>query len=396
MASLKIDPRSRYWYACITLPNGRQTQVSTKLRIKEVTREKALLYADTLEKAYRTRRAENQFRRLMNEAWITISGVPLPSSSAAYFFTSWLGRRRNEVSPSTHLRYGAIVRDFLSFLGPRAQDDLSTVSPSDIRQFRDFQADRMSAVSANLSVKVVRIAFKSAIRERLVAENPAAKEFIDPIKRRNENQRRRAFSVPELQRLLTAAGDTEWKGLILAGLYLGQRLGDIARLRWTHIDLEHAEVSIFTEKTGRAQIIPIATPLLRFMTEELPVHDDPAAPLFPRAHESVQRLRRVGSLSRQFHELLVRAGLVAPEECDAKEEGSKRRIVHALSFHSLRHTMTSILKNAGVNSAIVMDVVGHQSTAISTHYTTIDSEAKRRAIERMPDILNRTVRGSGT
>jgi hypothetical protein len=39
MASLKIDPRSRYWYACITLPNGRQTQVSTKLRIKEVTRE---------------------------------------------------------------------------------------------------------------------------------------------------------------------------------------------------------------------------------------------------------------------------------------------------------------------------------------------------------------------
>jgi site-specific recombinase XerD len=86
------------------------------------------------------------------------------------------------------LRYGAIVRDFLAFLGPRAQDDLSAVSPSDIRQFRDYQADRMSAVSANLSVKVVRIAFKSAIRERLLAENPAAKEFVDPIKRRNENQ----------------------------------------------------------------------------------------------------------------------------------------------------------------------------------------------------------------
>jgi hypothetical protein len=73
MASLKIDPRSRYWYACITLPNGRQTQVSTKLRIKEVTREKALLYADTLEKSYRSLRAENQFRRQMNEARMTIS-----------------------------------------------------------------------------------------------------------------------------------------------------------------------------------------------------------------------------------------------------------------------------------------------------------------------------------
>jgi len=38
---------------------------------------------------------------------------------------------------------------------------------------------------------------------------------------------------------------------------------------------------------------------------------------------------------------------------------SKRRTVHALSFYSLRHTTTCILKNAGVNSAIVMDVVGH-------------------------------------
>src|SRR6266403_1819086 len=51
-------------------------------------------------------------------------------------------------------------------------------------------------------------AFTSAIRERLVTENPA-KEFIDPIKRRNENQRRRAFAVPELQRLLTAAEEAD-------------------------------------------------------------------------------------------------------------------------------------------------------------------------------------------
>jgi integrase len=129
------------------------------------------------------------------------------------------------------------------------------IPPSDIRQFRDYQADRMSAVSANLSVKVVR----HGIQERPTRAFSCRKEFIDPMKRRDEN-RRRAFSVSELQRLLTAAADTEWKGLILAGLYLGLRLGDIARLRWSQIDLEHAEVSIVTEKTGRAQIIPIAAP----------------------------------------------------------------------------------------------------------------------------------------
>ena len=389
MASLKIDPRSQFWYACITLPSGKQTQVSTKLRIKEISREKALKYADTLESAYRQRRAENQFRRLMNEAWTEISGSPLPFSSTQSFLEGWLERRKHEVSPSSLLRYSSVVRDFLTFLGPKAGEDLSSLAPADIRAFRDYQAKRMSATSANFSVKVVRNAFKGAIRERLLTENPAGVDFIDPIKRRNENHRRRAFTVAELQKLLAISEGTEWKGLVLAGVYLGQRLGDIATLTWANVDLEHGEISITTEKTARTQIIPIASPLLRYITEELPTQDDPAAPLFPRAYENVQRLGRVGSLSRQFHDLLASAGLVKSGSAnrEAGEEESVRRTVHPLSFHSLRHTATSFLKSAGANNSTVMDLIGHQSAAISAHYTTIDTEAKRRAINLMPDIL---------
>lgn len=388
MASLKIDPRSSYWYACITLPSGKQTQVSTKLRVKEVTRAKAQKYADSLESAYRQRRAENQFRRFMNQAWTEISGTPLPSSSAQSFLEGWLERRKHEVSPNSLLRYKSVVGDFLAFLGPRAGEDLSTLSPSEIRAFRDSQANRMSATSANFSVKVVRNAFKTAIRERLITENPAAVDFIDPIKRRNENHKRRAFSVAELQKLLAASEDTEWKGLILAGLYLGQRLGDVVRICWSNVDLEHGEISITTEKTARVQIIPIAKPLLRYITEELAIPDDPRAPLFPRAYENVQRFGRVGNLSRQFHELLVNAGLVTAQSASRDEgnEESVRRTVHPLSFHSLRHSTTSFLKSAGVNNAVAMDLVGHNSTAMSAHYTVIATEAKRAAVNLMPDV----------
>jgi integrase len=154
--------------------------------------------------------------------------------------------------------------------------------------------------------------------------------------------------------------------------------------------LAHGEITIITEKTGRVQIIPIAPPLFRYMTEEMPTQDDSSAPLFPRAYDNVQRLGRVGSLSRQFHKLLASAGLVPPEQPRPKNGNKaislKRRTVHPLSFHSLRHTMTSVLKNLGVNAATVMDIVGHQSTAVSTNYTHIDSESKRRAITLMPDI----------
>jgi integrase len=40
-----------------------------------------------------------------------------------------------------------------------------------------------------------------------------------------------------------------------------------------------------------------------------------------------------------------------------------------LSFHSLRHTAVSLLKDAGVPDAVVMALVGHESTAISQRYT---------------------------
>src|SRR5262249_487444 len=57
-----------------------------------------------------------------------------------------------------------------------------------------------------------------------------------------------------------------------------------------------------------------------------------------------------------------------------------------LSFHSLRHTATSLMKNAGVNASVVMDIIGHESEAISAHYTHIDEETKRKAIARLPAI----------
>jgi hypothetical protein len=52
-----------------------------------------------------------------------------------------------------------------------------------------------------------------------------------------------------------------------------------------------------------------------------------------------------------------------------------------------------MLKNAGISPAIVMDLVGHDSAEISAHYTTISSEAKRSAMDMMPDITERAKKG---
>ena len=42
---------------------------------------------------------------------------------------------------------------------------------------------------------------------------------------------------------------------------------------------------------------------------------------------------------------------------------SGKRVTSKISFHSLRHTTTSLLKNAGVSPAIAEEFVGHGPTS---------------------------------
>ncbi len=57
-----------------------------------------------------------------------------------------------------------------------------------------------------------------------------------------------------------------------------------------------------------------------------------------------------------------------------------------LSFHSLRHTAVSLLKDAGVPDAVVMALVGHESSAMNHRYTHVGKEALARAAKTFPEI----------
>ena len=57
-----------------------------------------------------------------------------------------------------------------------------------------------------------------------------------------------------------------------------------------------------------------------------------------------------------------------------------------LSFHSLRHTAVSLLKDAGIPDAVVMALVGHESAAMSQRYTYVGKEALVRAAGTLPEL----------
>jgi integrase len=127
--------------------------------------------------------------------------------------------------------------------------------------------------------------------------------------------------------------DPEWKTLTLCGLYTGQRLSDLASLRWSNIDLINNQLRFVAAKTGRTMILPLATPLRKHL-EALPSSDDPLAPLHPRAFAI--RARSVGpsTLSYQFGEILTQAGLRPKAEGPSAGDNRTHILAQKTSFRS--------------------------------------------------------------
>lgn len=382
MASVHKVNGTPYWHCFFYLPDGRRTHRSTGTTDKRKANSICLKLAEATSVAKEGRLIESRARATIADIFAVANSETLPTATVKEYLNGWLDRKRLEVADSSAGEYERIAKEFVEFLGARASRHLDAVTVRDVAAYRDLLAKRVAAATVNKILKILRGAWTRAVKDGIVSENIFAR--VDPVKASKKHSRR-AFTLPELRRLLEAASP-EWRSMILFGLYTGQRLGDIASLTWQNVDTAAGEIRLQTGKTGRQQILPIAAPLARHLAT-LPTGDDSAQPLHPRAHAIAEREGRVGTLSRHFYELMVSAGLAQKRSHEAKGKGrGARREVSDVSFHALRHTATSLMKNAGISPAIVQEFIGHDSAAVSRVYTHIEIDAMRRAANALPDV----------
>lgn len=381
MASLRKFPRSPYFFACFSLPDGRRVQRSTR----ETKRKAAQALADEWEKMSKERAKARQAHKVIADIYKAAHKEELPDATARAYLTGWLERRKGEIAPASYAAYSGRATHFLKWLGDFADRPLAEIETAHFIRYREAIAKERTPSTANQGIKILRLIFEDCRRDGFISENPA--KDCGMLKK-SAGTSRRPFTIEELKKALAAA-DEEWRSMILFGLYTGQRLGDLARLTWQNLDLQAGEITLTTAKTGRVVRIPIAAPLLAHI-ETLPAGDDAKAWLHPRAARHA--IVNGSTLSRQFGELLASIGLAKDRGHEKEDEGkgrAARRAASELSFHSLRHTATSLMKNAGVSPAIVQDIIGHESAEISAHYTHVEHSAKAQALAALPDFTTR-------
>ena len=205
-------------------------------------------------------RAENVLKSAIEE-FIKICGGEFTSYTIKSWLESWAAGR-TDASKATQIEYKRIAELFLKFLGKRGDRALTPLQQRQIEDFKTTQSARVSASSVNKCLKVLKAAFNAAVKSRQLEFNPAQHvEFIQ-----TERIGRRPFTDKELKELLSHA-DSNWRTMILLAFYTGLRLRDCAYLTWRNVELHTRTLNVLTQKTGRRQVLPIADPLARHLSE---------------------------------------------------------------------------------------------------------------------------------
>lgn len=324
---------------------------------------------------------EEQVRRVAADMFFRATGETLKQQTVKEYLQGWAKRKELEIADSSVVEYRNTSNGFIKDIGKRSEKDMSLVTTAQVTAWRDKLAGRLAAGTVNKQLKIMRGAWSQALREGIVTVNPFA--AVQTVKaRKTFETTRRAFTLDEMRRILAAA-DGEWRGIILFGLYTGQRLSDITGLCWNQLDTAAGVVHFVTGKTGQTLDLPLARPLLDWIAQAK-VPKSPNAPVFPEADACT-----VSQNSKAFAKILVAAGLrkELPNHKGTGKGRNTKREASEVTFHCLRHTATSLLKNAGVSDVVARSIIGHKTEAVSRVYTHIESKTMKKAIDALPDLM---------
>jgi integrase len=337
------------------------------------------------------RAAQIECARLVNELQ-TGAAVEPNRIMISNFLDHWLDHVAAQLSPRSHERYSEIVRkNIVPLLGSVTLAKLQPIqiSAAYAKALAGGRRDGKGGLSASTVVYMHRIlkqALTQAVHWKVLARNPA--DGLKPPK--IERKQMKVLDVGGTASLLQAARDTTLYMPILLGVTTGARRGEIAALRWRHVDLDRGRLTVAESaeqtrqgvrykppKSGRGRTVALSTGVV----EELRAH---------RAKQAQGLLKlgvRIGddtfvvaqadgrplqprSLTHAFEMFLARHGLPR------------------VRFHDLRHGHATAMLAAGVHAKIVQERLGHSTIGVTIDiYSHVLEGMQEEAAESVDAVL---------
>jgi integrase len=340
-----------------------------------------LLWQRTADLARQRALTEERAREVISEIVASVhGGEGLRTFTVRQWFDHFRKIKAKSQSVTTAQKYDQLARQFLDFLGPKADLNILAITSEDVRKFPERREARgLAASTLNDHLTILSAIFNGAWRDHVISNNPCT--AVEPVKDKlSKKKRRKEPFNPEQVSALIEAATGDWKGLIKVAFYTGARPNDCANLRWRHVHLLSKVKKIVFEvaKTGDEIEVPIH-PALEDYLLSLPTPKSDEEYLFPSLAG-----RRSTNLSKQFTRLMDEAH-IDNRDIRKRGEGAARH-VRALWFHSLRHAFVSQLANANVSEEQRMELTGHTTRDMHKLYTDLKLEQLQKAVALLPSL----------
>lgn len=287
---------------------------------------------------------------------------------------------------------------------------------SDIRAFYNRLADELHLKISTIDNvhTVLHQVLEIGVEDNYLRNNPSDEALKELRKAHcNDSEKRRALSVAEqelFENFLKRPGpNNQWYPIFYVALWTGLRAGELVGLRWCDLDFENNSISInhtlvyyskgqkeggctFTVNTPKTKAGIRTVPMLpkvkeaflleKQHQEELGIQcsvtiDGYTDFVFLNRYGSVQHY---GTLNKALRRIIRDCNYEVLDESKGNENVT---LLPPFSCHSLRHTFTTRMCEAGVNIKVMQSVLGHADSSI-----TLDVYAEAQPEFQQEEMLN--------
>ncbi len=388
---MKLVKREKVYWLDVTI-NKKRIRKSTGLTIESEAKKWAKQYIDDLKgkksakQVYETIKNNLVNEQLsFNDAWAIFENIPRKTLSSKRQLTS-LKSYWNDFATFAMFKEinkpclvnVKLATEYIAYLRKNGRFNNITYKRNKEEISHNNTNKNLANRTLNVYLSTLKMIFNILLQHRYVMENP----FINIDALPKNAVGREAYSPEELKLMGDKSQGTYIYSLILTGTCTGLRLGDIANLKWSIIDIENRllggdSYDAKQRKTDNSINIPIIEPLAIHF-ESLPRTSEY---VFPELHKKYTNTP--DSVTNDFKSVLEQCGIVH----NIKIAG-RSRLTSIKDIHSLRHTFAYIAAVSNIPLPIVQGVLGHMTQDMTKHYMNHASKKdKAKYLNQLPNYL---------
>lgn len=376
-----------YQWRCIT--GKKKTKTLNALTLAEAQKEIESIQQEEIKLSAIDSKITYMHQIAEAKALLHVCRIPLTELEDAFFSHP----SAPTVSPKHRSNYHSVLTSFADFAS-RMQAKIAADVTDEIAQayLTNYWNRGISPKTYNSVLNILQCVFRLLSKDN----NP----FAEFKKKSGQIEERVPFTVEQLQQIWNTLNSPDYHMLhkeemivlYKLALYTGARCGDLCLLRWSSVDMKNWVIRFMPHKTAHSSHKTVEIPFGNVLYEALSSLDQNTDYVLPSVAYRYQH--NSGGISRDTKKLLLAAGL------KPNDAGTTRRVlaVSRMGFHGFRHTAASIMICNGVNPLVVRDLLGHTSVDMTAHYTHVNLETKREALQNLnvlPRLAQPTLIGDG-